>query len=82
MINSREQLNFIQVKKQKLNLRIIFAILLIAAVVISKLNPSGIFADTTHSDTANVTKPTRRVWLSWILLACVMIALYILFNGH
>ena len=60
----------------------IFLILLIAAIVISLFNPSGVYANTTHSDAANVTKPTNRVWLSWTLLTVVMIGLYVLFNGH
>ncbi|MES2647017.1 MAG: sodium/solute symporter [Bacteroidota bacterium] len=61
---------------------LIFALLLVLAIAISLLNPSGIFADTSHSDTANITKPTRKVWMSWALLAVVMILLYVVFNGH
>ena len=61
---------------------LIFLFLMLLAIVISLLNPSGVYADTSHSDTANVTKPTNRVWLSWTLLSIVMIGLYIFFNGH
>ncbi len=60
----------------------IFAFLFIAAIVISLLDPSAVTADTTHSSSAKEIKTTKRVWLSWGLLAIVMIALYILFNGH
>jgi solute:Na+ symporter, SSS family len=60
----------------------IFAFLSIVAIIISLLDRSAVVADTTHSDDATLTKPTRRVWLSWTLLAIVMVALYIFFNGH
>lgn len=60
----------------------IFVVLLIAAVITSLLNPSGVTADKSHSEAANVTRPTKRVWLSWISLAIVMVILYLIFNGH
>ncbi|MGZ3952919.1 MAG: Na+/glucose cotransporter, partial [Flavisolibacter sp.] len=60
----------------------IFAFLFISAVLISLLDRSAVVADTSHSDAAADIKPTGRVWLSWILLAIVMITLYIIFNGH
>jgi len=60
----------------------IFCVLLITAIVTSLLDPSSKVADKTHSETASVTKPTKRVWILWILLAIVMTGLYILFNGH
>jgi SSS family solute:Na+ symporter len=60
----------------------IFVFLLLAAVAISFFDRSAIVADTTHSDAASGIKPTKRVWLSWILLTIVMIALYLFFNGH
>lgn len=60
----------------------IFAFLSVAAIVISLLDRSAVVANTTHSDSASQLKPTKRVWLSWILLAIVMITLYIIFNGH
>jgi SSS family solute:Na+ symporter len=60
----------------------IFAFLFVAAVLISLLDRSAVVADTTNSDSASEIKPTKRVWLSWILLAIIMIALYTFFNGH
>ena len=60
----------------------IFLFLLFAAIVISLLDQNAIVADTTHSAEASEVKPTRKVWLSWILLCAIMIALYIFFNGH
>jgi len=33
-------------------------------------------------DTATLAKPSRRVWVLWILLIAVMITLYCIFNGH
>jgi solute:Na+ symporter, SSS family len=62
----------------------IFCFLSIIAIIISLVDTGAgaVVADTTHSDHANLVKPTKRVWLSWILLSIVMIALYIFFNGH
>ena len=60
----------------------IFAFLLVAAVIISLLDRTAVVADTTHSSESIHAKPTKKVWLSWILLSIVMIALYVIFNGH
>ena len=60
----------------------IFAFLMIVAVLISLLDRNAVVANTTHSEKADLVKPTRKVWTSWILLAIVMIILYIIFNGH
>lgn len=60
----------------------IFAFLFIVAMLISLLDRSAVVANTTHSDAAGEIKTTKTVWLSWILLAIVMITLYIIFNGH
>lgn len=60
----------------------IFVVLFVVAVLVSLLNPSGTTADRSHSETANVTKPTPRVWFLWIALTIVMVVLYIIFNGH
>jgi solute:Na+ symporter, SSS family len=60
----------------------IFAFLYVVAILISLLDRSAIVANTIHSDAASEIKTTRPVWLSWILLAIVMITLYIIFNGH
>ena len=60
----------------------IFVFLLLVAMLISLLDRTAVVADTSHSEDSVNTKPTRKVWLSWILLAIVMIALYFIFNGH
>jgi SSS family solute:Na+ symporter len=52
------------------------------AIIISLADKSAVMADVTHSADSLETRPTKKVWLSWILLAIVMIALYIFFNGH
>jgi solute:Na+ symporter, SSS family len=60
----------------------IFAFLFIVAILVSLLDRSAVVANTTHSDTANLIKPSKRVWVSWGGLTIIMIVLYILFNGH
>jgi SSS family solute:Na+ symporter len=60
----------------------IFAFLSVAAILISLLDRSAVVADTTHSAAASEIRPTKRVWLSWILLTIIMVTLYIIFNGH
>ncbi|WP_443947349.1 sodium:solute symporter family transporter [Pedobacter sp. AW1-32] len=60
----------------------IFATLLVLAVLISIFDkvPSRYMINEAHE--ANLEKPSRVVWISWISLAAVMILLYIFFNGH
>jgi SSS family solute:Na+ symporter len=55
---------------------------LVIAILISLLDrtPSVYTANEAHE--ANIEKPDRMVWISWIALAIVMLALYIFFNGH
>jgi SSS family solute:Na+ symporter len=60
----------------------IFAVLFIAAVVISLLDPSAVHADTSHSEKADLPVTTKRVKIAWGLLVVVMVTLYIIFNGH
>jgi SSS family solute:Na+ symporter len=60
----------------------IFAILTLSAVIISLLDPSPVISDSTIHNAAHLPKPTKRVWLAWISLIAVMVALYVLFNGH
>jgi SSS family solute:Na+ symporter len=62
----------------------IFAFLIVVAVIISLIDTgkSSVVANTTHSDDASLGRPTKHVWLSWSLLAIVMVGLYIFFNGH
>lgn len=59
----------------------IFALLLIAAILISLFDRAPVVHIANDADRATV-KPTRRVWLLWLFLAIVMIGLYIFFNGH
>jgi SSS family solute:Na+ symporter len=60
----------------------IFAGLLCIAILISLIdqNPSVYEVNEIHE--ANIEKPSRKVWISWIALAVIMVALYIFFNGH
>jgi SSS family solute:Na+ symporter len=60
----------------------IFFFLLLTAIIISLFDKTAVTADTSHSDHSNLMRPTKRVWISWGLLAAIMIALYIFFNGH
>jgi len=59
----------------------IFAILMVAAVIISLFNSKGVVFEHTESD-GELVRPTRRVWLLWGALAAVMVVLYLVFNGH
>ena len=60
----------------------IFAVLLVAAVVISLLDRSPRVYRATQEELDNIAKPTRRVKVLWASLTVVMIILYIIFNGH
>jgi len=59
----------------------IFAVLMLAAVVISLIDRKGVVFEhsAVHGD---LVKPTKRVWWLWGSLAAVMVVLYIVFNGH
>lgn len=61
---------------------LIFVFLLIIAIVISLLDQSPTTNLTNDLTTVVTEKPTKLVWISWIALAIVMVALYIFFNGH
>ena len=61
---------------------LIFAGLLMIAVVISLLDRDPTVYLATELQTAAIQKPTTRVWISWAALAVVMVALYLFFNGH
>ncbi|SEQ99383.1 sodium:solute symporter family transporter [Pedobacter rhizosphaerae] len=61
---------------------LIFMVLLFLAVVISILDRSPSVYQVNESHQANIEKPDRTVWISWIALAIVMVLLYIFFNGH
>ena len=57
----------------------IFILLGLLAVLISLLNKQPAPAVIIHK--ADLPRPTKTVWRSWIALIIVMIALYLLFNG-
>jgi SSS family solute:Na+ symporter len=61
---------------------LIFALLLTIAVVISLLDRAPSVYQVNEEHQANIEKPTNRVWVSWALLAIIMVGLYIFFNGH
>lgn len=60
----------------------IFAGLMIIAILISLLDRSPSIYTVNEEHQANIEKPAKSVWISWIALAIVMVALYIFFNGH
>ncbi|MNL50182.1 hypothetical protein D3C87_1731770 [compost metagenome] len=59
-----------------------FAGLMVIAVLISLLDRNPTVYEVNELDKAAIERPTKRVWVSWIALAIVMIALYLFFNGH
>lgn len=61
---------------------LIFAGLLLIAILISLLDRNPTVYEINELDKSAIEKPAKRVWVSWIALAIVMIALYIFFNGH
>lgn len=61
---------------------LIFVVLLFLAVVISMLDRSPSVYQINEEHEANIEKPDRTVWISWIALAIVMVLLYLFFNGH
>ena len=58
----------------------IFVILSIAAFLISWFDKHS--KDQNTLDFGILPKPSRKVWMSWIVLIIVMIGLYLIFNGH
>ncbi|WP_345953440.1 sodium/solute symporter [Mucilaginibacter sp. PAMB04168] len=61
---------------------LIFAFLLIVAVLISLLDTSPEIYTPAENEIRDLPKATSRVKIAWILLTIVMIGLYIIFNGH
>lgn len=59
-----------------------FAGLMIIAILISLLDRNPTVYEISELDKSAIEKPKRRVWVSWISLAIVMVALYLFFNGH
>ncbi len=60
---------------------LIFAVLFVAAVLLSLTDPRG-QAARQAVDYGVLTRPTKRVRLLWAALAVVMVGLYVVFNGH
>ncbi|RZL14811.1 MAG: Na+/glucose cotransporter, partial [Pedobacter sp.] len=60
----------------------IFAGLLVIAMLISLLDRTPSIYTINEEHQSNIEKPDKAVWISWIALAVVMVALYIFFNGH
>ncbi|WP_443939406.1 sodium:solute symporter family transporter [Pedobacter sp. MW01-1-1] len=61
---------------------LIFVGLLLLAILISIFDTAPTVYVETASDKAEIEKPTKNVWISWIALTIVMIILYLFFNGH
>jgi SSS family solute:Na+ symporter len=60
---------------------LIFAVLFVAAVLISLTDPQG-QARRQAVDYGVLAQPTKRVQFLWAALAVVMVGLYLIFNGH
>jgi len=58
----------------------LFVVLSIAAFLISYFGKNS--KDQNTLDFGILPKPSRKVWMSWIVLIIVMIGLYLIFNGH
>ncbi|MCX2484398.1 sodium:solute symporter family transporter [Pedobacter sp. MR2016-24] len=61
---------------------LIFMVLLLLAVIISVRERSPTVYEVNQAHQANIEQPDRTVWISWIVLAMVMLSLYLFFNGH
>jgi SSS family solute:Na+ symporter len=61
---------------------LIFMVLLFLAILLSLAQRLPTVYQVNAAHQANIEKPDRSVWISWIALAIVMAALYIFFNGH
>jgi SSS family solute:Na+ symporter len=61
---------------------LIFIVLLVLAMLISLLDSSPSVYQVNEEHEANIEKPDKTVWVSWIALAIVMVLLYLFFNGH
>jgi SSS family solute:Na+ symporter len=61
---------------------LIFVVLLVLAMLISLLDRSPSVYQVNEEHEANIEKPAKTVWISWIALAIVMALLYLFFNGH
>jgi len=60
----------------------VFLALLLIAVVISLADPSPVRHDAGDANAKDLPATTRRVKIAWSGLVLVMVALYIIFNGH
>ncbi|WP_237073702.1 sodium:solute symporter family transporter [Mucilaginibacter mali] len=60
----------------------VFAVLFVAAVIISLLDPNPVRYTDTAEQAADIAKPTKKVKIAWAMLCVVMVILYIVFNGH
>ena len=61
---------------------ILFVILAVVTFAVSILDSKASQKDQNTLDFGNLPRPTRTVWIAWILLILTMIGFYILFNGH
>jgi SSS family solute:Na+ symporter len=61
---------------------IIFAFLMLVAILISLLDSSPKIYTPAENEIKDLPKTTNRVKVAWALLTVVMVALYMVFNGH
>jgi SSS family solute:Na+ symporter len=61
---------------------ILFVILAVVTFLLSILDKKAAEKDANSLDFGNLPRPSRTVWIAWILLILTMIGFYILFNGH
>lgn len=59
----------------------IFAILMIAAIIVSLFDNKGKVYEQSETQEP-LPKTSKRVWIMWGALAVVMVTLYLIFNGH
>jgi SSS family solute:Na+ symporter len=60
----------------------IFVILAALAFIVSYFDNTSSQRNQYFIDQGSLPKPTRKVWILWIMLIVIMISLYIVFNNH
>ena len=58
----------------------IFVVLSVCAFLISYFDPKK--NEQKQVDYGKLPKPGKKVWMLWLALIVVMVAMYIIFNGH
>lgn len=60
----------------------LFVVIAIMTWIVTLYDRKNGGGDENTLDYGNIPKPTRKVWIAWIVLIVFMIGMYVLFNGH